>query len=103
QIVQAVYGAKADEKIKKELYTRLLPCIVDKAFIPKDIVRTIYNRVKNPMSFEGNLSSPTSEWQRTLNIACALIYKQFEKEEIEMPLDETNHSRDYLFGRLLGV
>ena len=102
-IVESVYGERADDKLKKELYTRLLPCIVDKAPIPKDIVMTIFNRVKNPMSFKNDLSSPTGEWQRTLGIACALIRKQHEKEEIDMTLDFENKSRDYLFGRLLGV
>ncbi|WP_342514138.1 type I-C CRISPR-associated protein Cas8c/Csd1 [Sporosarcina sp. FSL K6-1522] len=102
-IVEAVYGERADDKVKKELYTRLLPCIVDRAVIPKDIVMTIFNRVKNPMSFNGDLASPAGEWQRTLGIACALIRKQYEKEEINMALDLENKSRDYLFGRLLGV
>lgn len=102
-IVEAVYGERADAKIKKELYTRLLPCIVDGAVIPQDIVLTIYNRLKNPMSFNGNLASATSEWHRTLGVACALIRKRYEKEEFSMALDLENHSRDYLFGRLLGV
>ncbi|MBE1553054.1 type I-C CRISPR-associated protein Cas8c/Csd1 [Sporosarcina limicola] len=102
-IVESVYGERADEKVKKELYTRLLPCIVDRAVIPKDIVMTIFSRVKNPMGFNKDLSNPTGEWQRTLNIACALIKKQYEKEEIDMALDLENQSRDYLFGRLLGV
>ena len=102
-IVESVLGERADDKLKKELYTRLLPCIVDKASIPKDIVLTIFNRVKNPMSFSNDLSSPTGEWQRTLSIACALIRKQYEKEEIDMALDVESKSRDYLFGRLLGV
>ncbi|MFD1929811.1 type I-C CRISPR-associated protein Cas8c/Csd1 [Sporosarcina siberiensis] len=103
QIVEAVYGERTDDKIKKELYTRLLPCIVDYAMIPKDIVLTIFNRIKNPMSFKNDLSSPTGEWQRTLGIACAIIRKHYEKEEINMALDLENKSRDYLFGRLLGV
>ncbi len=102
-IVEAVYGERADARVKKELYTRLLPCIVDRAVLPKDIVMTIYNRLKNPMSFAGDLTNPTSEWQRTLGIACALIRKRFEKEEIQVTLDVENKSRDYLFGRLLGV
>jgi CRISPR-associated protein Csd1 len=102
-IVESVYGDRADPRIKKELFTRLLPCIVDHAAIPKDIVRTIFNRVKNPMSFKDDLLSRTGEWQRTLNIACALIRKQYEKEEISMTLELDNPSRDYLFGRLLGV
>lgn len=102
-IVEAIYGEKADPRIKKELYTRLLPCIVDRAVMPKDIVMAIYNRLKNPMSFAGDLANPTGEWQRTLGIACALIRKRYEKEEISMTLDLNNHTRDYLFGRLLGV
>lgn len=102
-IVESVYGERTDEKVKKELYTRLLPCIVDRAKIPRDIVMTIFNRVKNPMSFNNDLSSSTGEWQRTLGIACALIRKQYEKETIDMTLDLENKSRDYLFGRLLGV
>lgn len=103
QIVEAVYGERTDVRIKKELYTRLLPCIVDGARIPKDIINIIFNRVKNPMSFDKDLSNPTGEWQRTLNIACALINKQYEKEEFDVGLDKDNKSRDYLFGRLLGV
>lgn len=103
RIVESVYGERADDKVKKELYTRLLPCIVDQAVIPKDIVRTIFNRVKNPMSFNKDLENPVGEWQRTLNIACALIKKQYEKEDLNMTLDLKNKSRDYLFGRLLGV
>lgn len=103
RIVEAVYGPRGDVRIKKELYTRLLPCIVDGANIPKDIVYTLFNRVKNPMSFGDSQSGPSNEWQHTLNIACALVRKLYEQEEIALRLDENNHSRDYLFGRLLGV
>src|SRR5699024_2948430 len=38
-----------------------------------------------------------------INIACALINKLYEGEGYDMALQEDNHSRDYLFGRLLGV
>src|SRR5699024_4174640 len=37
RIAEAVYGRNADSRIKKELYTRLLPCIVEQQPIPKDI------------------------------------------------------------------
>lgn len=103
-IVEAVYGPRADARLKKQLYTRLLPCIIDRMPIPKDIVKTIFNRVRNPMSFEvTELTKPTGDWQRTLNIACSLINKLYEKEELNMALDEERNDRDYLFGRLLGV
>jgi len=99
RIVEAVYGSKADAKIKKQLYTRLLPCIVERKPIPKDIVRLIFNRVKNPESFKGLMES----WEGTLNIACALVLKQYTKEGYKVALQEDKQKRDYLFGRLLGV
>lgn len=99
QIAEAVYGRNADSKVKKDLYTRLLPCIVEKKKLPKDIVQIIFNRVKNPFSF----TSSRESWHATLNIACALINKQYENEGYTMALQKDNNSRDYLFGRLLGV
>lgn len=99
RISQAVYGEKADARVKKELYTRLLPCIVEKQAIPKDIVYAIFERVKNPESFKNTMES----WEATLNIACALINKMYEKEGLDVALDVENKSRDYLFGRLLGI
>lgn len=99
RIVEAVYGNKTDARIKKELYTRLLPCILEKKQLPKDVVRMIFNRVKNPYSFRNTKES----WEGTLNIACALINKQYESEGFTLALQEDNNSRDYLFGRLLGI
>lgn len=99
QIVEAVYGSKADSKIKKNLYTRLLPCIVERKPIPKDIVQLIFNRIKNPASFKGTMES----WEGTVRIACALIAKMYEEEGYTVALQKENQTRDYLFGRLLGV
>lgn len=99
RIAEAVYGSKADNRVKKDLYSRLLPCIIEQKQIPRDIVRTIFNRVKNPFSFTNSNES----WQETLHVACALINKQYESEGYTVALQEDNHSRDYLFGRLLGI
>lgn len=99
QIVEAVYGSKADSKIKKGLYTRLLPCIVERKPIPRDIVQLIFNRIKNPASFKGTMES----WEGTVRVACALIAKLYEEEGYTVSLQEENQTRDYLFGRLLGV
>ncbi|MEK5231875.1 type I-C CRISPR-associated protein Cas8c/Csd1 [Lysinibacillus sp. FSL K6-0232] len=99
RIVEAVYGSKADPRIKKQLYTRLLPCIVEKKPIPMDIIRLIFNRIKNPASFK-NL---TESWEGVLNVACALVLKLHEGEGYTMALQKDNVTRDYLFGRLLGV
>ncbi|RSK29650.1 type I-C CRISPR-associated protein Cas8c/Csd1 [Bhargavaea beijingensis] len=99
RIAGAVYGSKADSRVKKELYTRLLPCIVEGKPLPRDIVRSIYSRVINPFSFQ----DPMESWAATLNIACALINKQYESEGYTVAVQEENDSRDYLFGRLLGI
>lgn len=99
KIVEAVYGKKTDSRIKKELYTRLLPCIVESKPIPKDVIRTIYYRVINPNSFRQTNES----WEETLHVACALIAKQYESEGYTLALQTDNNSRDYLFGRLLGI
>lgn len=99
RIAEAVYGSKADSRIKKDLYTRLLPCIIEKKQLPKDIVQVIFNRVKNPFSFKNSNES----WGATLNIACALANKQYESEGYTVALQEENNVRDYLFGRLLGI
>ncbi|WP_342537236.1 type I-C CRISPR-associated protein Cas8c/Csd1 [Sporosarcina sp. FSL K6-3508] len=99
RLAEAVYGSKADSRIKKDFYTRMLPCIVEQKPLPKDIVSLIFNRVKNPFSFKGT----TESWDATLNIACALVSKQYESEGYSVAIQEENNSRDYLFGRLLGI
>jgi len=63
QIAEAIYGRSGDPRMKKELYTRILPSITEKKAIPKDIVRTLFNRVKNPFSFNG-----LGEWNSVLNM-----------------------------------
>lgn len=99
RLAEAVYGSKADSRIKKDFYTRMLPCIVERKPLPKDIVSLIYNRVKNPFSFKDTMES----WEATLYIACALIKKHYESEGYSVAIQEENNSRDYLFGRLLGL
>lgn len=99
RIVEAVYGRRGDSRIKKDLYTRLLPCIVEGKAIPKDVIRTIYYRVIHPDSFR----QANESWEDTLHVACALINKLYESEGYTVALQKDNDSRDYLFGRLLGI
>lgn len=78
---------------------RMLPCIVDKRPIPKDIVKSAFHRASNPVAME------RWEWEKTLSITCALIRKMFieKKEEWGVALDQHSKDRSYLFGRLLAV
>ncbi|WP_019153451.1 type I-C CRISPR-associated protein Cas8c/Csd1 [Robertmurraya massiliosenegalensis] len=96
-IAFAAYGLKVNEKVIKGLVERMLPSIIDGRAIPLDIVKSVFNRASNPVSMD------KWEWEKTLSIACALIRKTYEKEEIDVALDKNNDNRDYLFGRMLAI
>lgn len=98
-IAFAAYGPRASEKIIKGTMERIIPCIVDRRAVPRDIVRSAFHRASNPVSME------RWEWEKTLSIACALIRKMLlEKgEEWNVPLNTESRDRSYLFGRLLAV
>ncbi|MFY9175536.1 MAG: type I-C CRISPR-associated protein Cas8c/Csd1 [Peptococcia bacterium] len=101
-IAFAAYGPKASNKAKKALMERILPCIIDRRPIPKDIINNVFQRASNPVSMEW------WEWQKTLSIACALIRKMSnekinKKEEWDVSLNLSSTDRSYLFGRLLAV
>lgn len=99
-ITLTVYGDKVSDKLKKSTVERLLPCIIDSAKLPYDLVNSAVNRATNPVSME------KWEWEKALTITCALVkkyrYDKF-KEEWEMALDENQKDRSYVFGRLLAV
>jgi len=97
-IAEAAYGTRLDDKLKKATIKRLLPCIVDGQPIPRDLVESVVRRASNRVGLDD------WQWNKTLSIACALFRKFREgKEKFQMSLDESRNSRDYLYGRLLGV
>ncbi|MBI4228926.1 MAG: type I-C CRISPR-associated protein Cas8c/Csd1, partial [Deltaproteobacteria bacterium] len=96
-IAEAAYGSKVDDKLKKSTVERLLPCIIDRQKIPRDIVDSAVRRACNRAGMEG------WEWNKTLSIACALYKKFNEKEGYSMALDPDRKTRDYLYGRLLAI
>ncbi|WP_152655686.1 type I-C CRISPR-associated protein Cas8c/Csd1 [Oceanobacillus sp. CFH 90083] len=98
-IAFAVYGSRANEKVVKGLMERILPCIIDKQNIPRDILRSAVQRSSNPVSME------KWEWEKTLSITCALARKSLleKKEEWNVALNKECDDRNYLFGRLLAV
>lgn len=88
------------DSLLKATIERLLPCIIDGAKLPYDIVNSAVNRTSNPVSME------CWEWQKVLTITCALVKKyRYDKfrEVWEMALDENQKDRSYLFGRLLAI
>ncbi|MCG8636890.1 MAG: type I-C CRISPR-associated protein Cas8c/Csd1 [Desulfobacterales bacterium] len=105
-IAEAAYGnvLKSNDKLKKNVIERILPCIVDGRQFPRDLMVSAIRRACNRNNCEN------WEWQRNLGIACAL-YKGFflrhpkenERREYSMALEEGRTTREYLYGRLLAI
>jgi len=106
-IAVAAYGPNLNDKLKKAVVERLLPCIVDGKPLPRDLVEAASMRASRPFAME------KWEFNRTLGVACALIRKYYndkmndrrsleEYEEVwSVELDLMKTDRSYLFGRLL--
>lgn len=100
-IAYAAYGPRANDKVVKGALERLLPCIIDRKHVPKDIVHQAFHRAVNPIGANDHW-----EWEKTLTVTCALINKQIYesgKEGLSLSLDEQQIDRSYLFGRLLAI
>lgn len=109
RVLDGVYGdvLKSAENLKKNLITRLYPCIVEGRPIPQDIMQSAFHRAINRVSYK---SDQTWLWLQNLSIACSLIKGFYIRtphstiqKEYPMALQKENASRDYLFGRLLAV
>ena len=107
-IVLAAYGAKANDKLVKSAIQRLVPCILERALVPADMVRSLFLRACNPAAME------MWEYKKLMTIACAVIKKHLNdrlnrgvtavenyKEVWTMALNLNERDRSYLFGRLL--
>lgn len=105
-ILNNAYGdiIKSSETLKKNLYERLIPCIVEGVPFPKDLVDLAIKRASNPNACE------KWEWEKNIGVACAL-YRGFynrhpiiqKRRNYSMSLEADNRSRDYLYGRLLAI
>ncbi|ELR65961.1 CRISPR-associated protein, Csd1 family [Photobacterium marinum] len=104
-ILQAVYGdiIKSNESLKKNLSERLLPCITERRSIPVDMMRRATQRAAQRHSFK---IDEQWQWEQNLGVACAL-YRGYAIRQLgrkyAMALETDNHSRDYLYGRLLAI
>ncbi|WP_343248604.1 type I-C CRISPR-associated protein Cas8c/Csd1 [Diplocloster hominis] len=108
-MVLAAYGAErngnvsVDDKLMKASIERLLPCILDKHPLPRDMVRAAVANASRPLAYN------RANRRKYLEITCAMISKQHidesqdEKEEAKLALEKDNKKGDYLYGRLLAV
>jgi len=100
-IARVAYGRRVDDTLRKATVERLLPCIVDGAHLPRDLVEGCVRRACNRAALED------WEWPEVLGVACAM-YKgyraiNYHEKRFDMALDKNIGSRDYLYGRLLAV
>ncbi|RRS09339.1 type I-C CRISPR-associated protein Cas8c/Csd1 [Pseudoalteromonas sp. J010] len=109
RVLDGVYGdvLKSADTLKKNLITRLYPCIVEGKSIPQDIMQSAFHRAINRAAYK---SDQTWLWLQNVGIACSLIKgfyirttNSILQKEYPMALQQDNTSRDYLFGRLLAV
>lgn len=99
-VAQAAYGRRLDDKLEKAACERLLPCIVDAAPIPLDLVESVKRRATNPAAFK---PSESWEWEKCLGIACSIFKGKHTERGYQMSLEPSRLSRDYLYGRLLAI
>jgi CRISPR-associated protein Csd1 len=100
-IALAAYGKKAEGKNGTKLLNatieRLLPCIIDGARFPTDLVSSCISRTSNRIGLE------PWEWEKCLGIACSIFRGTNIERGYRMALEEDRKARDYLYGRLLAV
>lgn len=106
-IVNALYGTVDSDdmqKIKKNVYTQLLSCMIDGTRLPKMYISKVTRKFCSPNSFE-NLT----QIKDYTAIACALIRKYRNdantkhKEEWKVDVDYSQKQTYYLWGRLLAL
>lgn len=106
QIVKCAYGTErknlldTDDRVLKQQMERLLPCLLQGADIPQDMVNSLVCKASEPLKY--------SSWNREyiLSTACGVLAGTRRKKlkgESGMELDRTCTDRSYLFGRLLAV
>jgi CRISPR-associated protein Csd1 len=96
-IAEAAYGPRIDDKLLKATVERLLPCVIDAAPLPRDLMLSAVARVTNRAGLKH------WEFEYALGVACSLVRDIGKDKEYEMALEENRTTRGYLFGRLLAV
>lgn len=81
-------------------FQRLIPCMLERKRIPRDMERLAILRASSPMAYENY------NWRKILAVACSLVKKSrhdWKGEKWDMALDHNCKDRSYLYGRLLAV
>lgn len=97
-IAEVAYGQTLDDNLRKATVECLMPCIIDGAPIPWNIVASCVRMATRREAL------PEWAWEKALGVACGLYrYSSNNREKYDMGLDRERRTRDYLYGRLLAV
>ncbi|AFN35329.1 type I-C CRISPR-associated protein Cas8c/Csd1 [Taylorella equigenitalis] len=98
-IVNELYGNESTT-LKTSILSNLIPIQINNLQIPWDLVSKAFHNACNPLKYDN------FKRRKNISLACS-IYKGYSirnlNKEVEMSLNLTNKSRDYLYGRLLAV
>ena len=97
---------KCKAEIRNDVILRLIPCVVERRNVPKDVIRNLINKASRPMSYSNSYN-----WRKVLEVTCGMLRKSIierkenrnMKGEYEVALDKNCEERSYLYGRLLAV
>jgi CRISPR-associated protein Csd1 len=92
---------KGNSKVIGKTVERLLPCIIDGADIPSDIVNSLVRKAFYPQNYNNEFN-----WNKVVSIACAVTKKyRFDrfKEVWNVSVDKESTDIVYNCGRLLAV
>ncbi|MGC8492584.1 MAG: type I-C CRISPR-associated protein Cas8c/Csd1 [Syntrophobacteraceae bacterium] len=97
-IAEVAYGHSLDDNLRRATIECLIPCIIDGAPIPGNIVASCVRMATRRETL------PAWAWEKALGVACGLYrYSASKRERYTMGLDRERRTRDYLYGRLLAV
>ena len=100
-IITSAYGKDVDDKLRKFTMSRLLPCTLQNAPIPRDIEIKCVLRASKRHAFPSRW-----DWESVLGVACSVYlynHNQREQRPYTMQLDKQRTTRGYLYGRLWAV
>ena len=110
EIIKYSYGTEhsnkieCDKDLQMEIALNLIPCVTQGKKIPFDIVKALYHKASNPLSYESD-----NNHRAVVETACGMIRKSIiekennEQEDYLMAFDPNITDRSYLFGCLLAV
>ncbi len=108
RIVDTVYGIELNgrvammdnkSKVKENLLTSLIPCVIEGKKIPMGMVKQAFENIKNRQRYK-------KSWVTVMNMSCAVLRKynlDYKDKEVTDMLDLEKTDRNYVYGRILAV